>query len=161
MNQPFPDFGQWLTYAEAVKSATALRRGIDNTPSPTAYDRMKLVYEHLYAPLCEWFGKVPVSSFFRSVNLNRAVGGSKNSQHVTGEAIDLDCDGSVNVTNRQLFDYIAGHLEFDQLINEAPDENGNPQWVHVSFRAKGKNRRQILTMQYVKGKAVYTTAKLA
>lgn len=160
MEQPFPDFGQWLTYAEAVKSATALRRGIDNTPTPTAYDRMKLVYAHLYAPLCDRFGKVPVASFFRSTNLNRAVGGSKGSQHVLGEAIDLDCDLIASPTNRELAEYIAGHLDFDQLILENPDAAGNPAWVHVSYR-KPRNRRQVLTMRYVSGKAVYTSGRLA
>lgn len=159
MEQPFPDFGPWLTYAEAVKSATALRRGIDNTPPVAVYDRMKLVYEHLYAPLCEHFGKVPVSSFFRSVNLNRAVGGSKGSQHVTGEAIDLDCDGVRGVTNRAVFEFIRDRLDFDQLINEAPDAAGNPSWVHVSFR-RPRNRRMVLVMRYVKGRAVYESAKL-
>ena len=144
LQHPFPDFGQWLTYSEAIRSNTARRRGIANIPTATQYTAMMAVYTNIYLPLCLKFGKLPVSSFFRIRKLNTAVGGSKTSQHMDGEAIDIDCDSLVGEpTNRQLYNYILKHLEFDQLGLEYPDEKGNPGWVHVSFVSTRPNRKNL------------------
>lgn len=154
---PFPNFGEWLTYAEAIKSQTAIRKGIRNLPTLEQYNNMVTVYVKLYEPLCRHFGKkLPVSSFFRSVALNKAVGGSATSAHCNGQAIDIDCDGLLNgPTNNELFAWASTHLEYDQLIKEAPDPvTGVAAWIHLSFRA-GNNRRQRLVMRWVNGKQIY------
>lgn len=130
-----------ITYLEAVTSQTAIRKGIDNTPTPGALQNMKLVAQKVFEPLRTHFNiPIRISSFYRSEALNKAVGGSKTSQHRTGEAIDIQ--GTGTLTNKMIFDYIKDNLVFDQLIWEYGDSK-NPAWVHVSFSAK-KNRKQIL-----------------
>jgi zinc D-Ala-D-Ala carboxypeptidase len=95
-----------------------------------------------------------VSSFFRSAQVNKAVGGSMTSQHCKGEAIDIDCDVYGNGTNKEVFEYIKNHLPFDQLIWEfGTDEN--PAWVHVSLRRDNKNRKQVLKAVTQNGRTVY------
>jgi hypothetical protein len=87
--------------------------------------------------------------------LNAAIGGSLTSQHCSGEAIDIDMDGTPNgVTNRMVFDYIKDNLEFDQLIFEFGDKE-NPDWVHVSYESSGKQRKQVLKAVRAGGKTQY------
>ena len=80
-----------ISYKEAVKSNTALRRGIDNTPGAYEQQNMEIVAEKIFEPLREWVGgPVKINSFYRSPKLNKAIGGSSRSQHCEGRAIDLD-----------------------------------------------------------------------
>ena len=80
-----------ITYAEAIHSNTAKRRGIDNTPNPAQVETMKVTAEKIFEPLRKWVGgPIKVNSFFRSAELNTAIGGSKTSQHCKGQAIDID-----------------------------------------------------------------------
>ena len=100
----------------------------------------------VFEPLRLWVGgPIKINSFYRSPEVNRKVGGSKTSQHVKGEAMDLDMDlvKGAKKTNAELFKYIWSGLPFDQLIYEYGDSK-NPAWVHVSLSAKGKQRRQVL-----------------
>ena len=152
----YPDFGRWLTYAEAVKSQTAVRKGLDNTPTDAQYANMKHVYDTIYAPACERFGKLSVSSFYRSEAVNKAVGGSKTSAHRDGLAIDIDCDGIPEVTNAGFFRWVVKTLDFDQVIYEFADANGNPAWIHVGDRLKSPRRRQALTARRTKAGVVYS-----
>ena len=123
-----------ISYSEATKSQTAIRKGIDNTPSPFVLERMKLVAERVFEPLREHFGiPIAVTSFYRSPKLNRAIGGVKSSQHVTGEAMDIDGHIFGGVTNREIFEWVKNNLEYDQVIWEYGDES-EPAWVHVSYR---------------------------
>ena len=135
-----------ISYAEATFSQTAIRKKIDNTPTKEQLASMVLVAEKCFEPVRNYF-RVPIkiSSFFRSEKLNIAIGGAKNSQHVKGEAIDIQATGEI--TNKMIFDYIKNNLEYDQLIWEYGDKN-NPAWVHVSYSAK-KNRKQILYVQKI------------
>ncbi|WP_168207832.1 D-Ala-D-Ala carboxypeptidase family metallohydrolase [Spirosoma sp. KCTC 42546] len=152
----FYDFGHWLTFNESVKSATAIRKGIANIPTPLIYANMVKVYKDFYEPLCEQFGKLPVSSFYRSPALNAAIGGASKSAHMYGCAIDIDCDSLPLVTNLQVFNWARAHLKFDQLILENPDAHNNPAWVHVAHNRDGQpDRNQVLKMIWVKGKQIY------
>lgn len=152
----FPNFGPYLTYNEAVKSATAIRKGIANVPNAVQYANMQRVYTLLYEPICRKFGKLPVSSFFRSAALNKAIGGASNSAHLYGCAIDIDCDGSGLTTNKKLFDWCRVNLDTDQIILENPDSAGNPAWVHLGLSRDGKpNRHQVLRMIRQGGKVAY------
>ena len=141
-----------ITYAEAVESETAIRRGITNIPNPEQLTAMKTLAEKVFQPLRVFIDKpIIVGSFFRCTALNVAVGGSASSQHCKGEAIDIKATNGV--TNSQLFYYILHNLEFDQLIWEfGTDEE--PQWVHVSFTEKKENRKQVL--RAVKGQGYKT-----
>jgi len=120
-----------ISYKEATFSNTAKARKIDNTPDADTLVRMKLVSEKCFEPLREWYGKpIKINSFYRSPKLNIAVGGSKTSQHVKGEAIDLTA-GSVE-ENRKLYKWICDNLEFDQAIWEY-----GGRWIHISYKING------------------------
>jgi hypothetical protein len=94
-------------------------------------------------PLRNWWGKeVKIGSGYRSLALNRAVGGVSNSQHMKGEAADLCIDGDIQ-KGKSWFQFIKQHCEFDQLIWEKNPKTG-AYWVHVSYRCDGKNRKQVI-----------------
>ena len=120
-----------ITYSEGTYSKTAQDKGIANIPNEVQLAAMKLVAEKCFEPLREWYGKpIRINSFFRNAELNRAVKGSKTSDHVKGMAIDLDA-GS-NVENLKLFNWLKDNVEFSQLIHEYGDKSG-PEWVHISY----------------------------
>jgi len=135
-----------ITYEEATKSQTAVRLGIKNEPNKQELEAMKYVAENIFEKVRAFVGgALHVSSFFRSKKLNTEVpGSSKTSQHMLGEAMDLDCDTFGNSSNNAIFDYITKNLNFDQCIGEYPDKTGKWAWVHVSLKKTGKNRKQIL-----------------
>tara|TARA_R100001510_G_C7582140_1_gene154745 strand:+ start:320 stop:790 length:471 start_codon:yes stop_codon:yes gene_type:complete len=133
-----------LTLKECIRSGTADRLGIDNTPDEWATENLKKVAEHIFQPLRDHFGvPVYVSSGYRSPDLNRAIGGSKRSQHMEGRALDLDADVFGDISNAEIFHYIRECLEFDQVVWEFGDED-NPSWVHVSYVHGGPNRKRCL-----------------
>jgi len=136
--------GKTVTLHEAIRSNTAVRFGIDNTPNQTELDSMTHTAEHIVDAVRKQFGDaVDISSFFRSKKLNKKIGGSASSQHCKGEAVDLDSKD--NTLNLAIFNFVKDNLVFDQLIFEAPDKEGIPSWVHVSFVQHPKqNRGQIL-----------------
>lgn len=149
--------GKYLTLEECCKSATAIRLNIANKPTGQQIIAMQTVASKVYDKICEHFLlKIPVTSFYRSVELNSAISGSsRTSQHCRGEAMDLDLDRTMNgVTNKMMFDYIRQHLDFDQLIWEFGTLK-NPDWVHVSYDVAGKNRKNILMGLKENGKTVY------
>jgi zinc D-Ala-D-Ala carboxypeptidase len=120
-----------ITYLEATHSDTAKGKGIANIPNEVQLAAMRLVAEKCFEPLREWYDKpIRINSFFRSVELNKAVKGSKTSDHVKGMAIDLDA-GS-NAENLKLFNWLKDNVEFTQLIHEYGDKSG-PSWVHISY----------------------------
>ena len=120
-----------ITYLEATHSDTAKAKGISNIPNEVQLAAMRLVAEKCFEPLREWYGKpIRINSFFRSVELNKAVKGSKTSDHVKGMAIDLDA-GS-NAENLKLFNWLKDNVEFTQLISEYGDKSG-PEWLHISY----------------------------
>jgi zinc D-Ala-D-Ala carboxypeptidase len=133
---------KYISYQEAISSQTATRKKIVNITNGVQLICMQVVATKIFDVVREHFG-VPlrVSSFFRCLLLNNAVGGSKTSQHCKGQAIDMQ--GTGEVSNKMIFDYIKEHLDFDQLIWEFGN-NENPAWVHVSYVSKEKNRKQIL-----------------
>ena len=142
-----------ISLKEATRSNTAQRLGIDNFPTNDVLIKMQLTANKIFEPLREYVDcPIYISSFYRSPELNTAIGGAKNSQHCKGEAIDLD-DVYSKVKNKVFFNYIKENLDFDQLIWEFGDEQ-NPAWVHVSYKEKG-NRNRILKAIKEKGKTKY------
>lgn len=147
-----------LSLAEVIRSETAKRKGVSNMPTEAHIENFKLLAEKVFQPIRDHFGvPIHISSGYRSAALNKAIGGAASSQHCTGEAIDIDMDGT-SVTNAQIFNYIKDNLEFDQLIAEFP-ENSNPAWVHVSYESSGKQRKQILVAKKVGGATKYIPYK--
>jgi hypothetical protein len=147
-----------LALAEVTRSETAKRKGISNMPTPEHIENFKKLAENVFQPIREHFG-VPIhlSSGYRSKALNTAVGGSLSSQHCTGEAIDIDMDGT-SITNKQVFDFIRQNVNFDQMIWEFGTDS-NPDWVHVSYESTGKQRKQILKAVKQRGATKYLPYK--
>lgn len=140
-----------LNLSEAIKSQTAIRKGINNYPSEEIINVMRLTASKVFQPVRDYLKRpVYVGSFYRSPALNKAIGGSTTSQHCKGEAIDIDCDD----INYKIFYFIKDNLIFDQLIWEFGDEN-NPAWVHVSYTQERMNRRQVLKAYKDKGITKY------
>ena len=143
-----------ISEKEATKSVTALRLGIDNTPNGDSISNMKLLAEKIFEPLREWVGgAIKINSFYRSIALNEAIGGSSKSQHCQGRAMDID-DIYGHKTNKEMFDWIRDNLSYDQMIYEFGNEE-NPDWVHVSYVSEDKNRNRSLKAVRDDGKTKY------
>lgn len=136
--------GKYFTIDELCRSITARERHINNEPTPEAVANMEALIASVLDPIRELYGKpIKVSSGYRCPELNRLVGGVKKSQHVFGEAADIK--GEDSMENYRIGCLIAKNCPFDQLIFEqVMHDNLYPQWIHVSFRATGKNRGEIL-----------------
>jgi len=147
-----------LSLAEMIISESAKIKKINNYPSNAIISNMELLAKNIFEPIREHFNApIYISSGYRSVKLNESIGGSSSSQHCKGEAIDIDMDGT-NIKNEEIFNYIKDNLDFDQLIWEFGTKS-NPDWVHVSYKSNGKQRKEILKASKVKGKSVYTKIK--
>jgi hypothetical protein len=149
-----------LDLSEVTRSDSAKRNGISNMPTPEHTDNLVLLANKVFEPIRNYF-KVPIliSSGYRSKELNSKIGGSLTSQHCSGEALDIDMDGSSSgVTNKMIFDYIKDNLNFDQLIFEFGTQT-NPDWVHVSYESSGKQRKQVLRASKSGGKTSYAPYK--
>jgi zinc D-Ala-D-Ala carboxypeptidase len=141
-----------FTLQEYIKSQTALRQGIDNTPSDEHLESAKKLFEMVVQPVRDHFGVTVINSGYRGPALNAAVGGAASSQHCKGEAVDIECPG---IPNYDVAKWIEDNLDYDQLILEfytqgIPDSG----WVHVSYKPEG-NRKQSLTAVKQDGKTVY------
>ena len=144
-----------VSYKEGVYSITATRLGLDNDPNDEQLKNMELVAEKVFEPLREWVGgPVKVNSFFRGPKLNKAIGGAKKSQHMKGQAMDID-DNYGNATNAEMYHWIKENLNFDQLIWEFGDDD-NPNWLHVSYVSPEENRNRCLKAYKSNGKTAYS-----
>jgi uncharacterized protein YcbK (DUF882 family) len=138
------NLSQHFTLEEMTKSQTGARKGIDNTPGQQEIENLKQLCENVLEKIRIHFGRpLNVNSGYRGPALNKAIGGAKNSQHMTGQAADIEIAG---IDNKILFCWIKDNMEFDQLILEYYKE-GTPDsgWVHVSWNSQG-NRKQVLTI---------------
>ena len=144
---------------ELTKSETALRLDIDNTPGEAETESLRLLCEKVLQPVRDHFGKgVKVNSGFRSSATNQATGGSKSSDHVKGQAADIEIPG---VANADLARWIMDNLDYTQLILEfytpgIPDSG----WVHVSYDPNNL-KKQELTATKVAGKTAYLNGLVA
>ena len=147
-------FSKHVSWKEGTHSNTALRRGLDNTPNEDQIKCMKDIAEGLFEPLREWVGgPIKINSFFRGEPVNTAIGGSTRSQHMKGQALDLD-DTFGHKTNAEMYHYIKDNLDFDQLIWEFGDDK-NPNWIHVSYVTHRPNRKKLTIAKRVDGKTRY------
>ena len=143
-----------VSYKEATHSATALRRDLDNTPNDEQLKCMEEVAENLFEPLREWVGgPIKVNSFFRGKPVNTAIGGSRTSQHMKGQAIDID-DTFGHKTNAEMYHYIKDNLDFDQMIWEFGNDK-NPNWIHISWVSHRLNRKKLTIAYKENGRTKY------
>lgn len=147
-----------LELSEVIRSESAKRRGISNMPTEEHIKNLKLIAENVFEPVRANFRQpIRISSGYRSQSLNAAIGGATRSQHSSGEALDIDMDGTA-LSNKEIFNFIKEKLSFDQLIWEFGTDN-NPDWVHVSFNANGNQRKQVLKAIKENGKTKYIPYK--
>ena len=127
-----------LSVKEYEFSPTATRHGVSNKMIPEHKKNAIALAVNIFEPIRE-HRKAPIrpSSGYRSLELNKRIGGSESSQHMRGEAIDLP------LTNDEA-KWIIDNLTFDQLIFEFPDDDGDAQWIHVSYTTHKTNRKQVL-----------------
>ena len=144
-----------ISYKEGIKSNTAMRLNIDNSPGEYHLGNMNAIALNIFEPLREWVGgPIKINSFYRSVALNKAIGGSSRSQHCEGRAIDID-DTFRYKTNAEMYKYVKENLSFDQMIWEFGTDK-NPDWVHISYVSEEQNRNRCLKATRVNGKAMYS-----
>jgi zinc D-Ala-D-Ala carboxypeptidase len=137
-----------VTLAEFENSPTAVKHGISNKMNAEQIERAKLVCVNCFEPIRAYLKKpIRVNSGFRSLLLNKKIGGSKTSQHCKGEALDLD------LHDRKLFNWIIDNVQFDQLIYEFGTDTA-ADWFHISY-SPVKNRKQVLRAVKRAGKTVY------
>lgn len=150
----------YLTLGEVTRSESAKRNNISNLPTAEHLENMKALGVNVFDKIREHFGcPIGLSSGYRSEALNKSIKGtSSTSQHCKGEAFDIDADIHGEITNADIFNYIRENLDFDQLIWEYGTDK-QPDWVHVSFKKNGSNRKSILRCTKVGGKPSYTNWK--
>ena len=143
-----------VSYKEGVYSITADRLGLENKPNEEQLANMKEIAEKVFQPLREWVnGPIKINSFYRSPELNKAIGGSTKSQHCKGQAIDID-DTFGHATNAEMYYWIQQNLDFDQMIWEFGNDK-NPNWVHISYVSPENNRNRCLKAYRESGKTKY------
>jgi len=148
-----------FTMAEFIKSDTATKLGIDNTPEGEHLENAKALFENVVQKVRDHFGPTVINSGYRSPELNEAVRGSKTSQHCHGQAADIEVPG---VANAEVAQWIVDNCEFDQVILEfytpgIPDSG----WVHVTYKNPEDNRKSVLTAMKEDGKTVYKQGLIA
>lgn len=123
-----------FTISELCRSDTAERHGLKNTPDINSLDNLLALIYYVLQPVRDLIKKpMIITSGFRSVEVNKLVGGVGNSQHLYGQAADFVVNG---MTPAQVVEFIKkSGIEYDQLINEYD------QWTHISYN-KGHNRKQ-------------------
>jgi|TARA_R110002012_G_scaffold158322_1_gene319729 zinc D-Ala-D-Ala carboxypeptidase len=149
---------EYFTLEEMVKSQTASRLAIDNSPSYESLQSMAFLCKNILDPVRVQFGKpFSPSSGYRSVELNRAIGGSQTSSHCSGSAVDFEVPG---ISNLAVANFVLDNLDFDQLILEFYDGSPNSGWIHASVLSKvdasasSSNRKEALVYNgwgYVNG----------
>lgn len=142
-----------FTLAEFTKSETALRKGLDNTPTLQVIENLQKLVDNVIQPIRDHYGKsVKINSGYRAPEVNASVGGSKTSDHCKGQAADIEITG---VANGDLAQYIVDNYKFTQVILEfytqgIPDSG----WVHVSYDPANL-KCEVLTAVKQDGKTVY------
>ena len=136
-----------FTYEELCNSNVAERRGINNRPrtkegEKRVIENLKALCMEVLQPLRDFLGKpVVISSGYRCAELNKAVGGVRNSQHMKGEAADIHVENTEHLL--KIMHFIMDETDFDQVIWER--NRAGTQWVHVSYKREGVDRHQVMS----------------
>jgi len=146
-----------ISYDEVIRSQTATRRNIDNTPNFKQMIVIKHLARNFFQPLrLAMAAPLKINSFYRSKKLNKAIGGSKKSDHmVEGDVAAIDLDDTYsqayNVYNRDIFLFILRNMDYYKLIWEyddklTPEGQRSPKWVHVSYSTDPMKNKQRTTL---------------
>ena len=140
---------KYFSIGELSQSNEADKRGIPNHPNTYQKMNMEKLIDRVLDPIRNLYGKpIYVNSGYRCPTLNKVLKGANNSQHMEGKAADIT--GGSKEENKKIWDivmflYQEGDIEFDQCLNEKPDKDGNPSWIHISYN-EDNNRGQILAL---------------
>jgi hypothetical protein len=144
---------QSFSIRELTYSDTAIRLGIDNTPTDEILKNLQNVIQFILEPISNNFdSQIMITSGYRSPALCQAIGSKPTSQHTLGMAVDFEILGT---PNKEVSDWIVDHLDFDQCILEFwKPEQPNSGWVHCSYKTSG-NRKMYLKAYTANGRTVY------
>lgn len=144
-----------FTYEEFISSNKAKELNIDNIPSKKYWKNIELLAQNILQPVRKKFGPIRITSGFRSLKLNTAIGGSKTSNHLYGNAADIEIINK-NISQFLILEYIHKHLKYSELIYEYPP-NG---WIHVAYHENiqtkeiklkdKKHNYKIVSLDYIK-----------
>ena len=123
-------------YKEFIRSDVAIRLGINNIPNDNQWKNIKRLAVNVLQPIRKKFGQIKITSGFRSVELNQAIGGSRYSNHCRGEASDIE-PADTNIKLVDIMEYIVENLEFRTVILEFPMSG----WIHCDYREGGNLKR--------------------
>lgn len=139
--------GKYFTLNELTRSATAVRKGINNSPSALIKSNLEAIIEKVLDPLREKWGKpIIVTSGYRCPKLNTIIGGASGSQHMKGEAVDIRTATDTRDENMKLLKILLkSDIVYDQVISEYVDAQGRPDWIHISYKKNGGNRMKKTT----------------
>lgn len=148
---------RYFSIAELCRSNTAVRLGIDNSPSEIVRVNLEALVENVLDPLrAKWGAPIIVTSGYRCPALNKAVGGATSSQHMIGMAADIHTLSDSRADNMRLLRLLLNSgIVVDQVISENIDAQGRPDWIHVSYN-RISNRKSLLTATRLNGKWVYS-----
>ena len=132
---------QHFRLSEFTRSATATRLGIDNTPPMEVVVALTALCCNVLEPLRRFVGPITIGSGYRCAKLNAAVGGVKNSQHMTGEAADIHLPSTA--TGKKWYEHIKTSLPHDQVIFERNSASSSVYWIHVSCKVDTSKNRSI------------------
>lgn len=159
-----PKISKYISYKEATYSYTAVVNKINNDPNPSQLAVMTNLGLNFFDKLREYYAKpLYITSFFRSVALNRFVGGALFSDHMANNdssGIDIDMDGKAGPTNNELFHHIKDNMVYYKLIAEFP-KKGKASWVHVSYSTvtSKNNQKNVYIAMMQKTRKVYLPYK--
>jgi hypothetical protein len=146
-----------FSYAELTRSTTAVRKGLSNSPTKEHAANLVQLCNEVLEPLRKLYGRpIRISSGYRSLALNKAVGGSASSHHCYGMAVDIDQGNPAE--NMKIFNLLKAYGNFTQLIYEFGNLEDGPDWVHVSYD-KDDLSREILRAVKVGSKTQYVKYK--
>lgn len=132
-----------------LKEMLANNHGIVQLVNNYQYMNLKILCNRVLQPARDKLNiPIVINSGYRNIHLNKIVGGVLNSQHCTGQAVDVTCADMV-----ALFNYIRFHLQYDQTIIYV-NENNRAMFIHVSYN-EGKNRNEDLICKKIGSKKTY------
>ena len=138
-----------FTLHELTRSNSALRLGIDNSPTKDGVHKLTILANSILQPIRNALGPIRITSAYRSPALNTAIGGSSNSQHCVYEAVDCQFVKNSTMDNIKIYEAIQDLcLDFDQCILEFGDSTettdpSHPSWIHISYKI-ADNRQEVL-----------------
>ena len=150
-----------FTLQELIKSDTALRLNMDNTPTNEGIIKLRLLAANLLQPIRNELGSIRITSGYRSPALSQAIGSSANSQHCRYEAVDCQFVKRGKMDNLRIYQTIVDlDLDFDQMILEFGDSTEyndpmRPDWVHISWKVVDNRREVLIAYKDINNKTKY------